>query len=1517
MQSRSKPWKGIWRATLFACLFLSQLVLAVFIHSDTQVARRVMSRWISGYLSEELRGTFDLGTIERLSTSRAILRNAVAYDEQHRRIATFERIAVEANAAKALLRWVTRTEPLTLIVDSVRADGVRLRLHPSPNGGPPTLLTAIETAVPASTTTSPRPFRVFLSNIELGDVSIDSTFSEFTTNSLRMRQVAGQLLVNQHGVAASLKRFSLDLDEPISLPVHAFGSLEFRSPRRVWGDVSLELGQIPCSLHVEYEKNSLKLEVHPFKVTPEAARQWFAEWPLRQTATLTLSAHGPLGELGVRSLLRVDSTDVEAVGRVSLVPSLRADLAVLARSFDVKALLGAPFASNLDAAARLSLEVGDASPRLHFDGMIHPGIVAALVTPRIDVEGQYDAEGLVIGGRSSDAQLPIRAAMVLRNQELQLDAQIDRAQLHHIVPKPWTSDLSGSVKVRTQARIKGDVISAEVNATASNLRTKVLSVRNAKVVSQFEGPLSSPEHWHGSLQLDCEGTTIPPYFAFDRVSTTVTGSPNWAHLQLDAQQAGVLKLSLSTELHPFDEPTLAETRVQLARNDQSLSLTSKLISLSNQSVMLEGLRLDGSAGQIQGNLGFSNEDVFGTLEGQSVDLTAIAQLLGLPGLSGETQFALDVDTRRRPAEGHAQVRLIRAGIGRLKNITGALDFRLNDDLLYTSLRAASDIVGEVSAAAELKLGGSPMRLPSYQRATGKVDLELLRVKLDQLVQLLGGSGPRLRGNADLRLSAERRTAAAPINWSFSAGTNGFGLSGEDSSQKFDIGRVDLLAGADFVGDTNELRSNWVIHRDHQPKASLALTATMPPMDQWWEAFVHSAAWRSVPLQAFLSVPRQNLSEWSEVFSRPLGSGSFESRLSFTGPIDSANFVLELRAKQLLLQDLENATPLDLEGILEHTSAQTRVLMGLGNGQSPWAQINGVGRVQRCPDSLLCVAEWSGRAEIGFLGLPIGVIPGLAQLGLGGELRGVLTARREAGLTSTDAVLPVDNLRVSGQPLGQALLHLRSAEDEILAGAKLLDASAQIDLEVHVPIQFRTLLPVRRSDSPIRMVAAATGYDAAVLSPWLDEYVDGLSGELNGRLDVTLGGAPSTGTGPEGVQAATGASPELAVNGYMTLDRGKGVLRSLGLSFSDLAVAAQASSTGSRTTISVPTISLSTGDEAHNLRGSAVAELETFSLKRLTARVDAAKQVPLPVNSVTVATLSGAADVELTRASHGFDVTVDFDDLEVHLPRSSSRQVVGLRENPDVVVLQPLGPEAWRKTRSQTPTEYRVRFSLGSRARVTRADLALPIAGTPELKLSETARPSGIIQLGSSGRLELFGKSFVIDRGRVTLDPDNPTNPQFDVVAIWRGPTHVVTAHLQGTLEQAKLRLTSDPPLPSEARVMALLLGGGSGNDSSAGAGLGVGATLFNEFLSGTALSSVEVRTSTGDRHANYTAAVPLRENLWFEATYQSPTNSTLPGATVQRGFSGTVDYRFRRNWSVRTEVGTLGAGADLLWQYRY
>ncbi|HEY5962001.1 MAG TPA: translocation/assembly module TamB domain-containing protein, partial [Polyangiaceae bacterium] len=551
---------------------------------------------------------------------------------------------------------------------------------------------------------------------------------------------------------------------------------------------------------------------------------------------------------------------------------------------------------------------------------------------------------------------------------------------------------------------------------------------------------------------------------------------------------------------------------------------------------------------------------------------------------------------------------------------------------------------------------------------------------------------------------------------------------------------------------------------------------------------------------------------------------------------------------------------------------------------------------------------SGRIELGLLGLPIEIIPAIGHLGFNGDLRGVISIRRTDGITAVDGVVPLDNFRVSGHPLGQTLVNLRSDIGQLVVGAKLIDGGAEVDLEGHLPVEWQHLLPSRRQQVPIRLAATAKGYDAGVLGPWLGEYVTDLAGELDGNLEATyftLLDQDGTGT------------PNFAIGGRLALRNGSAVVLALGQKLSGISFDAQATSTGSRTTLTVPHVSASVGNTDGRVSGSMLIELDALKLKRLAARIDRADSVPVSINSVDLATVSASANIEVQPSSKGYDVDTQFDNLDVKLPRVAGRQVVGLSEHPEITTVQPLGSAAWKQARTRQGTLIRFQVDLGKKARISRSDFNLPVTGTLSVELADRMRPSGAVQLEPLGRLQLFGKVFVIDHGRVTFDPDQPSNPRLDVTGSWRGPTHVVTVQIQGTREEARLRWSSDPPLTSESQVLALLLGGGSGDDSTASAGLGVGATLFHEVLSQTALSSLEVRTSADERHANYTAAMPLRENLWFEATYQSPTNTSLPGSSAQRGFSGTVDYRFRRNWSVRTEVGTLGAGADLLWQYRY
>ena len=66
---------------------------------------------------------------------------------------------------------------------------------------------------------------------------------------------------------------------------------------------------------------------------------------------------------------------------------------------------------------------------------------------------------------------------------------------------------------------------------------------------------------------------------------------------------------------------------------------------------------------------------------------------------------------------------------------------------------------------------------------------------------------------------------------------------------------------------------------------------------------------------------------------------------------------------------------------------------------------------------------------------------------------------------------------------------------------------------------------------------------------------------------------------------------------------------------------------------------------------------------------------------------------------------------------------------------------------------------------------------------------------------------------------------------------------------------------------------------------------------------------------DYAAAVPLSDDVWFEGSYKQEERSTATEG--HSGFSGTIDWRFKQDWALRTEAGQLGTGLDVLWYYRY
>jgi hypothetical protein len=237
------------------------------------------------------------------------------------------------------------------------------------------------------------------------------------------------------------------------------------------------------------------------------------------------------------------------------------------------------------------------------------------------------------------------------------------------------------------------------------------------------------------------------------------------------------------------------------------------------------------------------------------------------------------------------------------------------------------------------------------------------------------------------------------------------------------------------------------------------------------------------------------------------------------------------------------------------------------------------------------------------------------------------------------------------------------------------------------------------------------------------------------------------------------------------------------------------------------------------------------------------------------------------------------------------------------------------------------FELGSGVRIERADLSIPLAGTPELDLRDDVRPSGSVTVRPGGRLTLFDQNFSIDHGIVRFDPDAPDNPQVDVTASWRAPDGTtVFVDVTGRAKDASVLTRDDRGLQDVDRFY-LLTGGATAASATTGNSLaetGRGeAALGQTFSLGInqvlrqSVGNVAVSVgTTADDRASYSASVRLSDRLSFQGSFRPPSSENKREESTS-DLTGSLDYQIARSWSLRTELGTTGAAFDLLWSHRY
>jgi autotransporter translocation and assembly factor TamB len=825
--------------------------------------------------------------------------------------------------------------------------------------------------------------------------------------------------------------------------------------------------------------------------------------------------------------------------------------------------------------------------------------------------------------------------------------------------------------------------------------------------------------------------------------------------------------------------------------------------------------------------------------GGSFDAPTARASLGLEVLSGRLHADLDYQPRRQALQLSAQdfelqqllalagvpaprsdskVRLGKAGLDAHAVLTSRSTRKLVD------LRANARLgkLGTVAVTAQqFQLPEAMPTLAELAALRGQVELSG-RVELGELDPLLDGFQLPLEhaaGRLRFDVSAEHERESAQ-GLALAAQLDSYGLrlvgkrperaqlattSGAVANDPWAIEGIDLHLSTHgrpregVVVGTLLLRDKGGTLLDSE--AELRLVGRAP------RELTHVATLMQLPLKLRLEVPERRLQGLPKLL-QPL---VLHGRASLQAELEGSLAAPKLRAHAGVraLSAPECRAPIDVVVDLNATpgSGDVRATAALGAGrQVGSARVEWQGDVRRLSSA---AARPSLRADVSAKldAFPLDVVPWLVERQVRGQLSGEAElrdwgkqARLKARFTSTD-------LRVSKLELGDFVASARTGDDGLHAevGVKIGQGSSRATLDAGLAWGERTLPELgRRAAGKL----ALHGFRLEALSPLLGDTVSELSGALDAETELSV--TPSS----------------TQVSGSARLAHGVVQLPAIGQRFSDISASLSVDND------QVQLEKLEARGTTGKLTARGSARLDGFSLRSADGHVAIAEheKIPLTVEGAAVGDAWGDLDAKYMNPPAG-EQTLALSVPRFHLlvPESGGKELQSLDRPDDVAVgvrradgkfvalpVQPLEPGGKEDANgAEPPRPLRIQVTLGNdvvveRGRSAQAQLGgkLTILNGPETQVN------GRIEL-RGGKLDVQGKTFVIERGVLSFEGEDPGNPTITATARWDAPEYTVYADYIGDLKDGHIKLHSEPPLNQDQIANLLLFGSPDSMASSA------------------------------------------------------------------------------------------------------
>jgi translocation and assembly module TamB len=1531
----------------------------VVLHLRLAPGRRLAATTVTAALDRTFLGRLVIEKIGSIDSDGFDGGEASVFDPEGRRVLAVTGLRARASLARIAFALVRGGGDIALVISRARVEHADVTLIPDEDGVPSLARAFLPRPRPGpARTTAPPKVAVWIPEVELRTACVRGQIEGVGNVDVDVANVGGFVLAGTERSSIHVKRYSVSLVAPVKAQGTADTRIEIPSTSgkkvSVWAAFDGDVGDVQIDARGELDGTDVKLTADAVHAEPDAVRALFADWPVQKEVDLHLEAGGRPPLLDIRGHADVGDGAVDVVGDLKLSGGIVFDAAVDARNVDLRTFDAKAPEAAVSAAGRVQVGWSSGQPiQGAFDATTRPMRILGIDAPSAKIDGKID--GAHVSGK---------AAIVDKAMSSDVDFDVHRgAQGPVVVDLGWTAKVpelervawlapigSGQAKWRARGQIAGGKLDARVDADVSGFTRAGVRLDSAHVAGSLRGPLDRPEI---SASLDGKGLAAGPLF-FPDVKAEAQGPLARLRVTSTGRGGDAPEVTVGATIERAEGgASLRDVELEAKRGDIALAGKVKKLAVSQGTVKLEDIALSGAGATMTASVDVSPTELHVRASADDVDLKKITSVVapGLP-VAGRLSFAVDADFKGGTERGHARVQLSEATLAGFSGISAQAEADVAGRRFSGGAEVRAGELGTLSArTVDAALVGSTLKKASWVNASGRLEVDT-QVDLDRLIKTpfalfapsvdagghLYGKLVLSREELDVHQKHAPSATEAPspevdlILWTdqlrlAERGAMVFGLKRPPtlSSQG-----VDAQLGLHLEAESQQGSLTARLIDSEGLFAGLTAIVDVPLAELLRHPEELGSRLLDLPITAKLVAPARDVDKYPALIRPPDTQGQVEMTGSLTGTIRKPSLSVAVRGRGIKPTSQVVAFPVDVDaqGAYDGRKASARVRATRPEG----VVLDARTEVAVSLDPLLSpdskdIGRWEASGSAKLSDFPLASVSSL----LGGQLDGLASGTlRWDGINRDPDVqgqIDVKNLQVDRASFPHAVGVVRIAKGGVVASAGLDQAAGGGSATATARVKWASpLVPTIDPKEPLDVYVSAKDLRAAVLYPVLFR---GIFTYFDGRLNGTL----------HYHQDAAKGDLAQSVDGTFDLRDGLFQIPEVGQEFRNASATISVTKRGE-----VDVSNVSANGSSGRLTASGKMTLKGLSFVSGEGEVRVAKNetVPLTLEGVPLGEAYGTLLLHAKMADERtVKLDVDVPVFQTDLPASSARDVQKLDDRPDIRVgvrgqdgLSPVLLGAPKNHRSEDALAWKVTFFLGQDVKVSRGrDVEIVLGGEPIVELSDEVRVSGEVDL-RSGRVEVFGKPFEIERGVAKFDGDAAVDPAISVVARWEAPDGtLVFVNISGKFKAPVVSLRSEPAR-SNSEIVALMLFGAPddlGSSSSTGQeGFGQQAknsetgewvlggaavtTNVNKVLSSVSPLDISTRVTSDAQSPTPEVAIRLSPKLTAEISYR--TRAPAPFESQDRTFV-TLDWRFRRNWSIATTLGQQTTVLDLIWRYRY